>query len=61
MAVYLIHSLFRGQSAGNNPWSALSYEWTTSSPPHPHNFEKDLEITHGPYDYDKVLVERDRD
>lgn len=59
MAFYLFHSLFRGRPAGDNPWGALSYEWETSSPPLPGNFEKDLKITHGPYDYDKVLIERD--
>ncbi len=57
MAVYLIHAIFRGKLAGANPWAALSLEWTTSSPPDPHNFESVPEITHGTYDYDKVMVE----
>ena len=42
---------------GTNPWGALTMEWThTTSPPHPHNFEEEPVLTHGPYDYDKVLV-----
>jgi cytochrome c oxidase subunit 1 len=56
MAVYLIHAIFKGRVAGNNPWGALSLEWTTTSPPEPHNFEATPEITHGPYDYDKIMV-----
>jgi len=55
--VYLVHSIYRGKPAGNNPWGALSLEWETTSPPHPHNFKSVPEITHGPYDYDKILVE----
>ncbi len=57
MAVYLIHAVFRGRIAGNNPWGALTLEWTTTSPPDPHNFEKTPAITHGMYDYDKVIIE----
>jgi cytochrome c oxidase subunit 1 len=55
--VYLVHSIYRGKPAGNNPWGALSLEWETTSPPPPHNFKSVPEITHGPYDYDKILVE----
>ena len=44
---------------GSNPWGGMSLEWThTSSPPHPHNFETDPVFEHGPYDYDKVIVEK---
>jgi cytochrome c oxidase subunit I len=31
-------SLFRGKSAGDNPWNAWTLEWATSSPPPPENF-----------------------
>jgi len=61
MAVYLIHSLFRGEKAPKNPWGALTLEWTNSSPPPPHNFIEEPKFTHGPYDYDKIVVERDID
>ena len=57
-AIYLIHSLMSGPKAEANPWGALSLEWATSSPPPLHNFDKDpVVVTHGPYDYDKVLPE----
>ncbi len=58
MAVYLIHSLFKGRPAGDNPWGSLTLEWNSTSPPHPENFEKMPDTSHGPYDYDKVIVER---
>jgi cytochrome c oxidase subunit I len=57
MAVYLIYSLFRGKPAGNNPWGGLTLEWTTTSPPPPENFLETPKITHGPYDYDKVIAD----
>ena len=56
MAFYLIHAIFKGRIAGNNPWGALTLEWTTTSPPDPHNFKETPKFTHGPYDYDKVIA-----
>ncbi|MBD3402813.1 cytochrome c oxidase subunit I [candidate division GN15 bacterium] len=56
MAVYLTASFFNGRKAGPNPWGALTYEWETLTPPPQHNFLKDVVLTHGPYDYDKVTV-----
>jgi len=58
MAIYLIHSLFRGKPAGDNPWGALTQEWLTTSPPPKENFETDPKMPHGPYDYDKVSLPR---
>ena len=58
MAGYLFYSLFKGKPAGANPWGALTLEWSVPSPPPPHNFHETPEIKHGPYDYDKVLMER---
>jgi len=57
MIHYLFRSLRKGRIAGNNPWGALSLEWTTTSPPSPHNFDQQPKITHGPHDYDKVIAE----
>ena len=57
MLVYLLVSLKKGRIAGNNPWGAMSLEWTTTSPPSPHNFEKQPVVTHGPHDYDRYIVE----
>jgi cytochrome c oxidase subunit 1 len=59
MAIYLVHSLLRGKPAGNNPWGVLGFEWETTSPPPTENFVTQPVVTHGPYDYDKILIERD--
>jgi cytochrome c oxidase subunit I len=48
---YLIWSLRKGKHAGPNPWNATGLEWTTSSPPPPHNFDKTPVVTEGPYAY----------
>ncbi len=59
VAVYLIHSLFRGKPSGKNPWGGLTFEWTTPSPPPTGNFRETPVLTHGPYDFDKVRPEAD--
>ena len=41
VAVILVNALWsrsRGEPAGNDPWGADTLEWSTSSPPPPHNF-----------------------
>jgi cytochrome c oxidase subunit 1 len=58
MGYYLIHSIFKGRPAGDNPWGALTMEWETSSPPPKENFLTPPKLVHGPYDYDKVKVNR---
>ncbi len=58
MAVYLIHSIFKGKPAGNNPWGGLTFEWTTTSPPPHENFEVIPVVEYGPYDYDKIEPKR---
>jgi heme/copper-type cytochrome/quinol oxidase subunit 3 len=35
----LVASLFRGKPAGDNPWSAWTLEWATTSPPPHENFD----------------------
>lgn len=47
----VINSWIRGEKAGDNPWNALSLEWTTSSPPMIENWEQLPVVTRGPYDY----------
>ncbi len=49
--IYLIYSLFYGERAGPNPWDARGLEWTTTSPPPPHNFETPPIVDFDPYDY----------
>ncbi len=56
MGYYLIHAIFKGQRVGKNPWGALTLEWTTTSPPPPHNFEQTPVVTDGPYDYDRIMI-----
>ncbi|UCD65235.1 MAG: cytochrome c oxidase subunit I [Candidatus Zixiibacteriota bacterium] len=56
MAIYLIHSLFKGRPGGANPWGALTFEWTTSSPPPHENFAEIPRVEHGPYDFDRVTA-----
>lgn len=45
-----------GPKAAGNPWHALTLEWTTSSPPPEHNFEKAPKLTRGPYSYGEEQV-----
>ena len=49
---YMLHSLFKGAKAPQNPWGATTLEWTNAtSPPEPHNFPRTPLITRGPYDF----------
>jgi cytochrome c oxidase subunit 1 len=34
----VVHSVYRGKVAGNDPWDAHTLEWTTTSPPPVYNF-----------------------
>lgn len=49
--VYLIHSLFYGKEAGDNPWLLPGLEWRTSSPPPTENFERTPVVTWEAYDF----------
>jgi cytochrome c oxidase subunit 1 len=51
--LYLTWSFFKGQKAGANPWLATGLEWTTQSPPLPHNFLVQPVVTEGAYEYSK--------
>lgn len=44
-------SMIWGQRAGRNPWKATSLEWEAPSPPGHGNFDKQLAVYHGPYEY----------
>ena len=49
----LVHAMFRGAKAPQNPWGALTLEWTdAASPPIEHNFHHAPKVTRGAYDYE---------
>ncbi|MPZ17998.1 MAG: cytochrome c oxidase subunit I [Luteitalea sp.] len=50
-ACYLLHSLFKGEIAGRNPWGAYGLEWDTTTPPPPSNFEVTPIVTRPAYAY----------
>ena len=54
--IIIIINLFRsarlGPVAGKDPWGGKTLEWTIDSPPSLENFEEDIEITRGPYEYE---------
>jgi cytochrome c oxidase subunit I len=56
--VYLTWSLWFGKRAPANPWDAKGLEWTTSSPPPTHNFERTPYVDFEPYDYPTASPER---
>src|SRR5439155_8723039 len=49
--IYLTLSLFFGDKATANPWSATGLEWQTPSPPSMHNFDDTPVVVCGPYEY----------
>ena len=52
MLVMFIQSLMNGPKAPRNPWGSCALEWQTGTPLLPlHNFEKEVIVTRGPYDY----------
>jgi cytochrome c oxidase subunit 1 len=59
MALYLFRSIRKGRRVGNNPWGALTLEWTNSSPPPKENFIETPKLEYGPYDFDKVMPKRE--
>ena len=51
MFLYLPYSLIFGPKAAANPWKAKGLEWEVASPPPPHNFHGDVEVTEEAYAY----------
>jgi len=49
--INVFRSLSSGRVAGDNPWGALTLEWTSPSPPPLENFKHDPVVTDGPYEY----------
>ena len=45
-------SMKKGEKVGRNPWQATTLEWVAPSPPLPHvNFDTELTVYRGPYEY----------
>ena len=53
MFAYLMHSLFRGKKAPENPWGGATLEWACPSPPPHHNFDEPPQVG-DPYDYSGI-------
>jgi cytochrome c oxidase subunit 1 len=49
--IYLVHSLFYGKPAGDNPWMLPGLEWRTTSPPPTENFVKTPVVTWEAYEF----------
>jgi len=53
-------SMFNGEKVDRNPWGATTVEWSAPSPPIPHaNFEGDVEVYRGPYEYSVPGADKD--
>ena len=57
--INLFHSLFFGKRVGRNPWKANSLEWDAPSPPGHGNFDRELRVHRGAYEY--AVPGRDED
>jgi cytochrome c oxidase subunit 1 len=55
----LFWSMFRGERATENPWSATSLEWTVPSPPPSGNFAELPVVRHSAYEYGQTNMDRD--
>ena len=53
-AFYFIWSLFKGEPAPANPWSAKGLEWQVPSPPSKHNFDTIPVVQEEAYDYARL-------
>jgi len=52
-------SIWKGQKVGRNPWDATTLEWDAPSPPPHGNFDKELHVYRGPYEYSVPGAEKD--
>ena len=57
--VNFFHSMFWGKRVGRNPWQAASLEWDAPSPPGHGNFDHELHVYRGPYEYGTPEVAED--
>jgi cytochrome c oxidase subunit 1 len=52
-------SIWKGAKVGRNPWDATTVEWDAPSPPPHGNFDKELHVYRGPYEYSVPGAEKD--
>jgi cytochrome c oxidase subunit 1 len=59
--VNFFYCMFKGETAGKNPWKSTTLEWTTASPPGHGNWPPDQlpNVYRGPYEY--AHPDRDED
>jgi cytochrome c oxidase subunit I len=57
--INFFHSMFWGKRVGRNPWRANSLEWDAPSPPGHGNFDRELAVYRGPYEYGSPEVGED--
>jgi cytochrome c oxidase subunit 1 len=57
--INFFHSMFWGKRVGRNPWQATTLEWEAPSPPGHGNFDRQLEVFRGPYEYATPEVSED--
>jgi cytochrome c oxidase subunit 1 len=57
--INFFHSMFWGKRVGRNPWRANSLEWEAPSPPGHGNFDHELSVHRGPYEYASPEVDED--
>jgi len=57
--INLVHSLFWGKRVGRNPWHATTLEWDAPSPPGHGNFDHQIQVVAGPYEYGTPDLEAD--
>jgi cytochrome c oxidase subunit I len=57
--VNLIWSYFAGRKVGRNPWECTTLEWDTPTPPPHGNFDKDIHVYRGPYEYSVPGADKD--
>ena len=56
----IIISLSGKLTGERNPWDSTTIEWSAPSPPLPHvNFDSEIEVYHGPYEYSVPGKEED--
>jgi cytochrome c oxidase subunit I len=52
-------SIWNGKKVGRNPWDATTLEWDAPSPPPHGNFDKELHVYRGPYEYSVPGADKD--